>query len=678
MATVKVRGVHPNTVAGMAALNLTRLKGWARAILADTAGHDDTAENLAAWVTSAWWEHEDDFRQMATDSTQAGLAAQRAEVLRATHGALRPPARAKFTVDDQVESLMGLGPWLAEKAVKGWMLAHPEAVAAAIDVEDYDELDDWEPLARNITGSVTAQLTAAGASWLIQHAGDTPEGQDNVQVEVTKTWVTEGDDKVRESHAELDGVTIGLDETFDNGVDHPSDRDGEPEEVFNCRCWLTYDLTYGGLGAAQGGTMGTAFEGVLAQTGPETMTGDGRAFEDQAIFWDPTEAPWPFKFDRNEGDHSAAIIGQIDEVWYDGTALRGKGVFHDDSADPETQTLAARAIELLNVAGVSVELDSTESEMRVKKTVWDDWQKDVERAQDEEPPEPEVPGVKNGRVTVDVSAFDDWLEVIMSGRFRGAALVDTAAFNDARISIAASLAIAAAAGESPFRNPMFGKTGDEDPRLVWQKPQRPEEAAGWGCPLTIDEDGTIYGHVALKTRCHGAFAACVLAPDSGGDFSYFLTGEAERGTATGPLILGTTHGVNADGTLKDHNHLANTGSAVADLTVGSDAHGTWCAGKLRPGVTDRQIADLRGSTLSGEWHSINGKLRLVGILAVNSPGYLIQRRTGIAASFTLGASCCGGEDPLTVEMNNLRRSLIEAWANQAAREQVRAWAAAVS
>lgn len=674
MATVKVRGIHPNTVAGASQLNLTRLKGWARAILADTAGHDDTAEALSAWVKAAWWEHEDDFRQMAVDATQAGLAAQRAEVLRATHGALRPPKQAKFGVDDQVESLMGLGPWLAEKAVKGWLLKHPDAVtAAADDPEDYDELDDWEPVAGTTVGTATALLIATGASWLIRHAGDTPDGQDNLSVEVTKTWVTEGDDKVRDSHAELDGVTIGLDELFDNGLDHPSDPDGEPEAYMNCRCWLTYDLTYGGLGAAQGGTMGTPFEGVLTFTGPDSMTGDGRAFEAKALTWDETEAPWPFKF-----EHDGPTIGQVDEVWYDGTTLRGKGVFHDDSADPETQTLAARALELLGVWGVSIETDSNQAEMRVKKEVFDEMQVAMAAEHDGEMPPPEVPGVKDGRVTADVYTFDDWLEVTTSARFRGAALVDTAAFNRAKVSIAASLAIAAAAAESPFRNPMFGATGDEDPRLVWQKPQRPEEVAGWGCPLTILEDGTIYGHVALKTRCHGAFAACVLAPDSGGDFSYFLTGEAERGTATGPLILGTTHGVNADGTLKSHDHLANTGAAVADLTVGSDSHGTWCAGKLRPGVTDRQIADLRGSTLSGEWHSINGKLRLVGILAVNSPGYLIQRRSGIAASFTLGASCCGGEDPLTVELNELRRSLIGEWANQAAREQVRAWAAAVA
>jgi hypothetical protein len=674
MPTVKVRGVHPNTVDGVALTNLTRLKGWARAILASSVGHDDTAEELSAWVTASWWEHEPDFQQMAAESAQVGLEAQRREIMRATRGALRPPSRATFNVDAQVESLMGLGPWLAEKAVQGWMLDHPEAIAAAQDEgDDYDELDEWEPLAGTTSGTATALLIALAAGYAIHNAGDTPEGEPDVEVVVEKTWNTMGDDRVRDSHADIDGETVLLDEMFSNNVDHPSDRDGEPAEVYNCRCWLTYDITYGGVGGA-GGTMGTVFEGTLTMTGPDTMTGDGRAIEAKALTWDETEAPWPFKF-----EHDGPTIGQIDEVWYDDNTLRGRGVFHDDSTDPETQTLAARAIELLDVWGVSIEMDSSQEEMRVKKEVFDELRAAIAADHDGEMPPPEVPGVKDGRVTTDIYSFDDFLEVTTSARFRGAALVDTAAFNDARISVAASLSIAAAAGESPFLNPNFGRSGDDDPRLVWQKPQRPEEPAGWGCPLTILEDGRIYGHVALRTRCHGAFAACVLAPDSGGDFSYYLTGEAERGTPTGPLILGTTHGLNSDGSImKDHQHLANTGTAVADLTIGSDTHGTWCAGKLRPGVTERQIADLRGSTLSGEWHSIGGKLRLVGILAVNSPGYLIQRRPGIAAAmFTLGAACCEG-DRMTDEVAELRRALIGEWASKAQREQIEDWLARVS
>lgn len=51
-----------------------------------------------------------------------------------------------------------------------------------------------------------------------------------------KTWVTARDDRVRDSHAEMDGETVPVDEEFSNGLDYPGDPDGEPEEVINCRC----------------------------------------------------------------------------------------------------------------------------------------------------------------------------------------------------------------------------------------------------------------------------------------------------------------------------------------------------------------------------------------------------------------------------------------------------------
>jgi len=59
----------------------------------------------------------------------------------------------------------------------------------------------------------------------------------------TKEWLTQGDALVRDSHAELDGVEIPIDETFDNGCAYPGDEDGDPEEVINCRCGLLYHTT---------------------------------------------------------------------------------------------------------------------------------------------------------------------------------------------------------------------------------------------------------------------------------------------------------------------------------------------------------------------------------------------------------------------------------------------------
>lgn len=391
------------------------------------------------------------------------------------------------------------------------------------------------------------------------------------------------------------------------------------------------------------------WNGILAFEGQ--ATGDGRWLDANSIIWEDAQAPWPLKFDQEEGDHTAAVVGVITRIWRDGPAIRGEGFLHDDSDDEVTAAAVARIIELLEaedgpVLGVSIELDSEQVELRVDKATWEQWQAEQEAWMAEEVPEPEDPDVSaDGRVVVERFAFDDWLEAVTSARFRGAALVDTPAFADASIGLAAAIALAASLdGSDPFAPPNFGPDGDHDPRLVWQTPQRGEEVGGWGAPLTVTDDGRVYGHATLRSRCHGAYAACLPPPDHGGDLSRFLVGDATgKGIPTGVITLDTTHGVTADGKIKSHDHLADTGRAVVDVNAGFDQYGLWVAGKLRPGVTDRELAALRGSTLSGEWHPIGGKQRLVGILAVNSPGYLIQRR-GVAASagvlYTTGASCC--------------------------------------
>ena len=62
------------------------------------------------------------------------------------------------------------------------------------------------------------------------------------EIEAThKIWVTSRDPKVRESHAELDGERIKIDEQFSNGLDYPLDPSGEASEIINCRCFAAYE-----------------------------------------------------------------------------------------------------------------------------------------------------------------------------------------------------------------------------------------------------------------------------------------------------------------------------------------------------------------------------------------------------------------------------------------------------
>jgi len=54
-----------------------------------------------------------------------------------------------------------------------------------------------------------------------------------------KQWVSAGDEKVRETHAEENGNVVDIDEDFpETGLDHPCDPDGAADEIINCRCTM--------------------------------------------------------------------------------------------------------------------------------------------------------------------------------------------------------------------------------------------------------------------------------------------------------------------------------------------------------------------------------------------------------------------------------------------------------
>lgn len=61
---------------------------------------------------------------------------------------------------------------------------------------------------------------------------------------VRNMWLATHDGRTRESHSFLDGQIRELDEEFSNGLMYPGDPDGEPEEVYNCRCSLVAFTEY--------------------------------------------------------------------------------------------------------------------------------------------------------------------------------------------------------------------------------------------------------------------------------------------------------------------------------------------------------------------------------------------------------------------------------------------------
>lgn len=57
-------------------------------------------------------------------------------------------------------------------------------------------------------------------------------------IKVKKEWVSARDNRVRDSHAALNGIQVEWDKKFPNGLKCPCDPSGRPEEVYNCRCTM--------------------------------------------------------------------------------------------------------------------------------------------------------------------------------------------------------------------------------------------------------------------------------------------------------------------------------------------------------------------------------------------------------------------------------------------------------
>lgn len=158
-------------------------------------------------------------------------------------------------------------------------------------------------------------------------------------------------------------------------------------------------------------------------------------------------------------------------------------------------------------------------------------------------------------------------------------------------------------------------------------------------PLTVTDDGQVFGHAAVWGTCHvGVQGACVTPPRSFCAYSRFLLGGRRTSEgdelAVGTITLGTGHAdlrLNAAATVR---HYEDTGMAVADVTMGEDAWGPWFAGAVRRGVTEPQVEELRAAKISGDWRAdAGGHLELVGLLAVNVPGFPVERpRSRLVAS----------------------------------------------
>jgi hypothetical protein len=164
-------------------------------------------------------------------------------------------------------------------------------------------------------------------------------------------------------------------------------------------------------------------------------------------------------------------------------------------------------------------------------------------------------------------------------------------------------------------------------------------------PLTVDDSGRVYGHLAVWGQCHVGFGdRCIQPPHSPAAYAHFMTGEimCDDGFRfpVGQITMNSGHAPQSASASQTAAHYDNTALAAADVTAGEDDFGIWVSGALRPGLDARDVRALMASDVSGDWRRIGGSLELVAVLAVNVPGFpkiRVKESLGLVASLSLPA-----------------------------------------
>lgn len=348
----------------------------------------------------------------------------------------------------------------------------------------------------------------------------------------------------------------------------------------------------------------TAFIMLIAEEGVATV--DGREFAAGSIEW--REPPLSLMMIRandptGRGGHkSSEAVGTISEVWREDDPetgfgkVYGKGFFATDEHGDLARKLIAEGV----ISGVSADV--------------------------------------GGAVVEELEATDTGARrIIRSGTIVAVTALPIPAFNDTKISIVSEDPIVASASEgwSP-KSEWF-----DDPKLT--EPT----------PITVTADGQVFGHAAIWGTCHVGYRdRCVTPPHSKHQYIYFNTGNvltADGKTVTvGRLTAGIGHAPIEFGAQAAVQHYDHSDWQAAYVHAGEDAHGVYIAGTISPSATPEQIAQLRASAISGDWRAINGGLELVGVLAVNTPGFPVPRaRAGLVAGAQvslIASGLCGCEN----------------------------------
>lgn len=180
------------------------------------------------------------------------------------------------------------------------------------------------------------------------------------------------------------------------------------------------------------------------------------------------------------------------------------------------------------------------------------------------------------------------------------------------------------------------------------------------------EAGRVAGYVAPWGECllGGDPGSCFTAPTS--PTGYIAAMQGDTHTVEGTVVRtaniggGINHAPVYPGEFSQRvvDHYANTASQLMRVVYGEDDYGIWAAGALWPEVTERQVATIRASALSGDWRwrPELAAYDMAGSQLVSVPGFPLLR--GIAAACSAHPIIVGGMGGVPADM--LEEVLMEA------------------
>lgn len=466
-------------------------------------------------------------------------------------------------------------------------------------------------------------------------------GDSDLVRELVRRWV-DSVDLTTDDQAELEELTSEMDETtveeeaaeFEAGDEAAEFEADEVEEAGG----LSGPVENPGEIPEETPTIGGEFaedfewEGVIIVEG--LPSGDGRMVAQEALTWRELPLPLMLQTRNAQGHDGSVIAGSIHELERVGQNIIGRGKF--DSGDHGQE--AKRLITEGTMRGVSADIDSVVVEFQ-----------DPDGGNEVDPLEAMLGGEKV-------------LEVLVEGRIMGATLTPFPAFQEAHVSVitagdaALDEALVAAgyvAGDvwnvpSPYEVTLRGEEPMQvDSESLVASATAPAEIPvhppkEWFALQEMDEpqefmvtaEGRCYGLIAQWGTCHIGFNdRCVQVPKSRNNFGSFhkpgvVTEDGEQ-VLCGPVFMDTVH-PNLRLVASDAQaHYADTGCAVANVTLYENEFGIVAAGALLPDVPPEQAQRLRGSDISPDWRRISGGLEVVGLLAVNVSGFIVE---GLVAS----------------------------------------------